>query len=61
MALLRELPLTKGEILIPQNVAYVSQSAWTFTGTLRENVLFGQQYEKEKYDKVIMACALDKV
>ncbi|XP_046853156.1 ATP-binding cassette sub-family C member 4-like isoform X2 [Xenia sp. Carnegie-2017] len=60
MALLRELPLTKGEILIPQHVAYVSQSAWTFTGTLRENVLFGQKYEKEKYDKVIMACALDK-
>ena len=61
MALLHELPLTSGEIHISRNLAYVSQSAWAFSGTLKENVLFGQPYIKEKYKKVIKACALDKV
>ena len=44
-----------------RNIAYVSQSAWVFSGTLKENVLFGQPYNREKYNKVIKACALDKV
>lgn len=44
-----------------RNIAYVSQSAWIFSGTLKENVLCGQTYDREKYDKVIKACALDKV
>ena len=44
-----------------QNIAYVSQSAWVFSGTLKENVLFGQPYDREKYNKVIAACALDQV
>ena len=61
MALLHELPLTSGEIHMSRNVAYVPQSAWVFSGTLKENVLFGEPYNKEKYNKVIKACALDKV
>ncbi len=61
MALLNELPLTSGEIHMSRNIAYVSQSAWVFSGTLKENVLFGQPYNREKYNKVIKACALDKV
>lgn len=44
-----------------RKVAYVSQSAWVFSGTLKENILFGQRYVKEKYNRVIKACALDKV
>ena len=61
MALLHELPLTRGEIHMSRKVAYVSQSAWVFSGTLKENILFGQRYVKEKYNRVIKACALDKV
>lgn len=61
MALLNELPLTSGEIQMSKSIAYVSQSAWVFSGTVKENVLFGQPYMKEKYNKVIKACALDKV
>ncbi|XP_028401399.1 multidrug resistance-associated protein 4-like [Dendronephthya gigantea] len=60
MALLYELPLTSGEVHMSRNIAYVSQSAWVFSGTLKENVLFGQTYDREKYHKVIKACALDK-
>ena len=32
-----------------------------FSGTVRSNILFGKKYEKERYEKVIKACALKKV
>ena len=38
---------------------YASQEAWIFAGSLRQNVLFGQTYEAERYSKVLKACALD--
>lgn len=42
-------------------VSYSSQQSWIFSGTLRENVLFGLPFRKEWYQTVIKACALDKV
>lgn len=41
-------------------VSYASQEAWLFSGTVRNNVLFGQTYDKEKYNAVVRACALVK-
>ena len=38
---------------------YASQEAWIFAGSLRQNVLFGQPYDGERYSRVIKACALD--
>lgn len=32
-----------------------------FSGTVRENILFGQPYRKKWYNKVVKACALNKV
>ena len=37
-----------------------SQQAWSFAGTVRENVLFGSIYDEEKYKKVLHVCALEK-
>ena len=42
-------------------VSYASQDPWVFSGTVRENILFGQPYQPEWYDTVVQACALDKV
>ena len=49
---------TSGNIVCPGSVAYMPQSAWVFSGTLRENVLFGEPYEEKKYAEVLNACAL---
>ena len=43
------------------SIAYASQEPWIFSSTLRENILFGQMYQKQWYDSVIEACALDVV
>ena len=42
-------------------VSYASQNPWVFSGTLRENILFGNIFDKEWYNTVVQACALDKV
>ena len=50
-----------GSVIVDGKVSYASQEPWVFSGTLRENVLFGLPYKAEWYQKVIEACSLDKV
>ncbi|XP_040847172.1 ATP-binding cassette sub-family C member 4 isoform X2 [Ochotona curzoniae] len=59
-AVLGELPPSQGLVRVHGKVAYVSQQAWVFSGTVRSNILFGRKYEKERYEAVIKACALRK-
>nr|XP_009665672.1 PREDICTED: multidrug resistance-associated protein 4 isoform X2 [Struthio camelus australis] len=59
-AVLGELPKDKGLINVSGRIAYVSQQPWVFSGTVRSNILFDKEYEKEKYEKVLKACALKK-
>ncbi|XP_028627445.1 multidrug resistance-associated protein 4 [Grammomys surdaster] len=59
-AVLGELPPTSGLVSVHGRIAYVSQQPWVFSGTVRSNILFGKKYEKERYEKVIKACALKK-
>jgi len=57
-AIASEVIPSSGNIVCSGTIAYVSQTAWVFSGTLRENVLFGEPYDKKKYAEVIKACAL---
>ncbi|XP_007666157.2 multidrug resistance-associated protein 4 isoform X2 [Ornithorhynchus anatinus] len=59
-AVLGELPKCQGLVNVRGRIAYVSQQPWVFAGTLRSNILFGKNYEKERYEKVIKVCALKK-
>ncbi|KAL8189884.1 UNVERIFIED_CONTAM: Multidrug resistance-associated protein 4 [Gekko kuhli] len=59
-AILGELAASKGFVNARGRIAYVSQQPWVFSGTVRNNILFGKAYEKEKYEKVLRACALKK-
>ena len=45
--------------LCPQgSVAFVPQQAWIQNATLRDNILFGNVYNEQKYRCVLDACAL---
>lgn len=59
-ALLRELPLDTGSISINGSLSYASQEPWVFAGSVRQNILFGQDYDRDRYDAVIKTCALVK-
>ena len=57
-AIAGEIPDQNWAITYNGTVVYVPQIAWIFSGTIRENILFGEQYEEWKYNRVIEACAL---
>ncbi|KAF9171716.1 hypothetical protein BGX21_006879 [Mortierella sp. AD011] len=57
-ALLGEMHKYSGTVRSFGSLAYVSQSAWILNDTVRNNILFGQPYNKERYLDTIRACAL---
>ncbi|XP_067134883.1 ATP-binding cassette sub-family C member 4-like isoform X2 [Centruroides vittatus] len=60
MSMLREIPITSGKVSVNGRIAYASQEAWVFNATIRENILFGEEYQQEKYRKVLHITALEK-
>ncbi|XP_023231554.1 multidrug resistance-associated protein 4-like [Centruroides sculpturatus] len=60
MSIIGELPITSGKVTLQGTVAYASQEPWIFGGTIRENILFGSDFQEKKYNKVLHLSALDK-
>ncbi|KAL6124597.1 hypothetical protein ACLB2K_077109 [Fragaria x ananassa] len=58
--ILGEIQKLLGTVKISGTKAYVPQSPWILTGNIRENILFGNAYDKAKYDRTVNACALEK-
>ncbi|KAG0243882.1 hypothetical protein BGW41_001071 [Actinomortierella wolfii] len=58
-ALLGEMHKYSGTVRSYGRLAYVAQSAWILSDTVRNNILFGREYDQEKYLQVVHACALD--
>uniref|UniRef100_A0A4W3I4P9 Multidrug resistance-associated protein 4 n=1 Tax=Callorhinchus milii TaxID=7868 RepID=A0A4W3I4P9_CALMI len=59
-AILGELSKDSGIINIKGKIAYCAQKPWVFPGTVRSNIIFGKEFQKAKYEKVITVCALKK-
>ncbi|XP_047441293.1 ATP-binding cassette sub-family C member 5 [Mugil cephalus] len=57
-ALLGQMTLLEGNVAASGGFAYVSQQAWILNDSLKENILFGENYEPEKYNAVLEACCL---
>jgi ATP-binding cassette subfamily C (CFTR/MRP) protein 4 len=60
MSLLRELPVLKGDIQITGTVSYASQEPWNFNNSVRNNILFGSEYDERRYNRVVEVCALER-
>ncbi|KAF8981755.1 hypothetical protein BGZ46_002323 [Entomortierella lignicola] len=57
-ALLGEMYKYSGTVQSFGSLAYVSQSAWISNETVRNNILFGRDFDKQRYLDTIRACAL---
>ncbi|XP_014518631.1 ABC transporter C family member 3 isoform X2 [Vigna radiata var. radiata] len=55
-----EVPKISGSLKICGTKAYVSQSPWIQSGKIEENILFGKEMDREKYERVLEACSLKK-
>ncbi|KAM4045947.1 ATP-binding cassette sub-family C member 5-like isoform 2-T2 [Anomaloglossus baeobatrachus] len=55
---LQKMTLLEGTMSVSDSVAYAAQQAWIFNASLKENVLFGEEYDEQKYKSTLEACCL---
>ncbi|XP_040858978.1 multidrug resistance-associated protein 5 isoform X2 [Ochotona curzoniae] len=55
---IEEMTLLEGSIAISGTFAYVAQQAWILNATLRDNILFGKEFDEERYNSVLNSCCL---
>ncbi|KDR82057.1 hypothetical protein GALMADRAFT_240518 [Galerina marginata CBS 339.88] len=41
-------------------VAYAAQESWVMNATIKENIIFNEPFDEERYNKVIYQCALTR-
>ncbi|KAI1764440.1 abc transporter [Hypoxylon sp. FL1150] len=58
LSLLGETTLESGKASCPSDVAYVSQTAWLQSSSIRDNILFYSPYDECRYKQIIYACDL---
>jgi ABC-type multidrug transport system fused ATPase/permease subunit len=59
-ALIGETKQTGGSVSFSGSVGYAAQQAWIQNASVKENILFGSEYDEVKYMETIYACALEK-
>ncbi|KAJ3351226.1 Multidrug resistance-associated protein 4 [Entophlyctis luteolus] len=52
---------TKSGIAVrSKSIAYCSQTPYILSGTIRDNITFGKQYDEKRFTEVVCACAMDR-
>lgn len=59
-AILGEIPPMVGSVHVQGSLSYASQEAWVFGATVRQNILFGEPYDRQRYQKVVKVCSLQR-
>ena len=58
MAILGELPTLNGRVSVNGRIAYLSQMPWVFSGTIRDNILFGRSFKTKRYQEIVEVCCM---
>lgn len=58
-AIIGEMYKCHGLVQVSGKLAYVPQHAWIINATLRDNIIFGKEYDEARYKQVIFACGLE--
>jgi ABC-type bacteriocin/lantibiotic exporter with double-glycine peptidase domain len=58
--ILGEMPKVSGVVQLCGSTAYVSQLPWIQSGKIEDNILFGTEMNRDRYDKVLEVCSLNK-
>lgn len=57
--ILKELPVCSGNLEVVGKISFSSQEPWLFNGSVRQNILFGDQFDESRYMHVVKVCALE--
>ncbi|OZJ01918.1 hypothetical protein BZG36_05007 [Bifiguratus adelaidae] len=57
-ALVGEMKKVEGSVTFGGTVGYCPQTAWIQNATVKDNILFGLEYDEKRYQRVIKDCAL---
>lgn len=58
--ILGEVNLIRGNVKVKGGISYAGQESWVFGASVRQNILFGEPFDRQRYQKVVKVCALQK-
>ncbi|KAK8803865.1 hypothetical protein WA158_001559 [Blastocystis sp. Blastoise] len=58
-ALIGEMTKNSGCCIVNGSVSFASQQAWMVNDTVRGNVLFGKEFEEERYKRALHVCCME--
>ncbi|XP_066266540.1 ATP-binding cassette sub-family C member 5-like isoform X4 [Branchiostoma lanceolatum] len=56
--ILGQMRLLEGTVGLTGSIAYVAQQAWIMNASVRDNILFGEDFEQERYEETVKICCL---
>ncbi|XP_058839991.1 ATP-binding cassette sub-family C member 4-like [Topomyia yanbarensis] len=56
--MMKELLPLEGSVFVGGTVSYCSQKPWVFEGTVRDNIVFIEPFDEDRYNEVVRVCAL---
>lgn len=59
-SLLGELNLVSGSVQLSGLIAYCDQRPWILNATVKDNILFGMEYDEERFDAALFAASLEE-
>lgn len=58
--ILGELAIDAGTLTVNGSISYASQEPWLFEGSVRSNIVFVEEFDEQRYKKVVEVCALER-
>jgi hypothetical protein len=55
-----QMIISSGQLRVMGSMAVVTQQAWIFNDTVRENILFGLPFDESRYQAVVECCCLQR-
>ena len=58
-SLVGEMTKQAGVVVVNGSMSLHAQQAWLVNDTVRNNILFGKEYDEKKYNEIIKVCSLE--